>query len=145
MAPFLASGAALGACWHDSSPLSRLLVLLLLLIAGISPNPGPHLPRSSRPNSDLPRTLQFNINSVNTSRHELNSFLHENDVRVACLQETKLRSFHRDPTFPGYALIRRDRPRDDGGGGLAILVRHDVEYTPVDTSDLTTADSHLEI
>ena len=143
MAPFYASRAALLVCWHDSSPFLRLLILILLFIAGISPNPGPSRP--SRPNCDFPKILQFNIDGIQTSRHELNLFHHENDVRVACIQETKLRPHHRDPSFPGYAFLCRDRPGDGGGGGIAFLIRHDVEFSPIDVSRLTNADRNLKL
>ena len=141
---------ALRVYWQNSQPLSRLLILLLLLVAGISPNPGPpRRPRQDRPTRPnqpppIPRILQFNANGLNTSKQELASFLHENNVKVACVQETKLRQNNPDPSFPGYAFLRRDRV-GGGGGGLAILISHDVEFVPIDVDILTNADPHLEV
>ena len=126
----------------------RLILLLLLLISGISPNPGPPPPnRRNRPPPTPPtppRILQINVNGIQTSRRELSAFLHENNVKVACVQETKLRPNTADPSFPGYALLRRDRP-GGGGGGLAFLISHDVEFSPIDVTDVIGADPHLEL
>ena len=132
-----ASEVALCGHWQNF-PFSRLLILLL--VAGISPNPGPRPPHPTSP--PISRILQFNTNGLNTSRNELSSYLRGNNIKVACLQETKLRSNNPDPSFPGYALLRRDRP-EGGGGGVAILVSHDVEFTLVYVDYL--ADPHLEV
>ena len=69
-------------------------------------------------------------------------FLRENNIKVVGLQETKLRPQAADPSFADFALIRRDRPTG-GGGGLAILVHHDVEFAPFDVSNLN--DGVIEI
>ena len=141
-----ASEALLRVHWQNNFALSRLLILLLLFVAGISPNPGPHrAPRPPRPNPSppIPRILQFNINGLNTSKQEFASYLIENNVKVACVQETKLRPNNPDPSFPGYAFLRRDRP-GGGGGGLAILIHQDIEYSPIDVDDLLSTDNHLE-
>ena len=97
--------------------MSRRLILILLLVSGIHPNPGPSDPtRRPRPppSPPIPRVLQININGLNSSKRELAAFLHENNVKIACVQETKLRPNTADPCFPGYALLRRDRPGDGG-------------------------------
>ncbi|XP_047737394.1 gamma-aminobutyric acid receptor subunit beta-like [Hyalella azteca] len=49
----------------------------------------------------------FNCNGIQSSTVELATYLAENDVAVACLQETKLSAASRPPSFPGYALERR--------------------------------------
>ena len=71
--------------------------------------------------------------------------MRDNGVVVACIQETKLRSSSASPRFSDYAFVRRDRPANDGGGGLAFIIRHDVEYSPVDVSTLLANDPTLEI
>ena len=45
---------------------------------------------------------------------------------VACLQESKLGPNAQLPSFPGYAVVRRDRV--GGGGGLLTLVNHSVQF-----------------
>ena len=49
-----------------------------------------------------------------------------------------------NPVFPGYALLRRDRP-GGGGGGLAILITHDIEFTPIDVDGIIDGDLQFEL
>ena len=42
----------------------------------------------------------------------------------------------KDPSIPGYSILRRDRPGAGGGGGVAILVHTSVSYVPIDTSNI---------
>ena len=88
--------------------------------------------------------LQYNCNGVRNSLSELNNFLHENGVKVACLQETRLAAKIKDPSFPDYNLLRRDRPVGNGGG-IAILIHHSVSFCPIDTSALTQGDDVMEL
>ena len=69
----------------------RLALLLLLRSGDVHPHPGPPRPRPLPPQRHLPRVLQYNCNGLSSSRTELESYLHEENVLVACLQETKLR------------------------------------------------------
>ena len=108
----------------DSSPLSRLLILLLLLIAGIHPNPGPRRPRPAPAN----RIISWNCNGVGNSMVELRHFLALNNVLIACVQESRLKGNCRDPSFPDFKVLRRDRPNGGGGGGLHTLVHHSVDF-----------------
>ena len=111
-------------------PMSRSLVLVLLLRAGVHPNPGP-------PDLISCKTiLQFNCNGIQNSKDEIQDFLNKHQIKVAALQETKLTSKSRIPSFQDYVLVRRDRPAGRGGG-LAFLVHHSVRYTIIDTSNLT--------
>jgi hypothetical protein len=89
---------------------SRRLILLLLLISGLHPNPGPTNPQCSVFNF-----RQFNINGIRSSCAELASFLVLHNIKVACIQESKLSNRVKSPSFPGYAVIRRDRPVDGAG------------------------------
>ena len=66
----------------------------------------------------------------------LSAYLHEHDVKIACIQETKLKPNIKDPSIPGYCILRRDRPGGGGGGGVAILVHHSISYEPIDTSGI---------
>ena len=118
-------------------PFIRDLILLLLLCAGIHPNPGPV-------QADNPKSLlQFNCNGIFKAKAELLNFLNKYQVKVACIQETKLTQRSKSPLFQNYNVIRKDRPRG-GGGGLAILVHHTVRFTDIDTSFMQN-DLTLEI
>ena len=117
--------------------VSRRLILILLLRSGVHPNPGPpHVPPHS--------ILQWNCNGLHGAAEALNDYLSTKQVKIACLQETKLRSSSRDPKFPGYSILRRDRPGDRMGGGLAFLIHHSIAYTPINTS-FANSDPHLEL
>jgi hypothetical protein len=116
----------------------RSLILILLLISGLHPNPGP--PLTSEPF----HFVQLNVNGIQNSRAELLDFLSERDIKVACLQETKLSPRSKPPSFPGYAVVRKDRPVG-GGGGLMILIHNSVPFTDVDTATLTNSDPSLEL
>ena len=54
---------------------------------------------------------------------------------MAALQETKLSLKAKSPIFPGYTLLREDRPRG-GGGGVALLIHHSLSFSRIDTSFL---------
>jgi hypothetical protein len=74
----------------------------------------------------------------------LNAFLDNHSDRIACLQETRLTAKLKNPGFPGYTLLRIDRPIGNGSG-IAILVYHSVGYTSLDTSTLTLGDDVIEL
>ena len=122
----------------NSSPLSRRLIVILLLRANVHPHPGP-------PSLSTPRSiLQWNCNGLRGAAKPLAEFLHTNDVKVACIQETKLKLGSKDPAIPGFTIVRRDRPGGGYGGGVAILIHHSVSFTPIDTS-FAANDPHLEL
>ena len=81
---------------------------------------------------------------MRNSRDELLQFLITHNIRVACLQETKLTPPSNPVLFKGYSVVRRDRPSGDGGGGLAFLVREDTPYLPLDTDPLFPNDPTTE-
>ena len=99
--------------------LPRRLLLLLLLIGCVHPNPGPRPPPPRR-------IISWNCNGIGNSAAEFNNFLNQNNVVVACVQESKLGDKSRCPKFPGFTVIRRDRA--GGGGGLLTLVHHSLNY-----------------
>jgi hypothetical protein len=113
------------------------LILLLLLISGIHPNPGP----TQSSSSPLPTILQFNCNGLKNSVAEINDFLISKRISVAALQETFLSTTSVTPSFLDFALIRKVRPLSRGSG-LAFLIHHSVYYSHVDTSYIQ--DSHTE-
>ena len=94
----------------SSSPLSRRLILLLLLASGIHPNPGPRQ-RRHRPPSN--RIIGWNCNGIGNSVTELRNFVSRNNVLVACIQESKLKPGSKHPSFPDFVVEHLDR----AGGG----------------------------
>jgi exonuclease III len=84
------------------------------------------------------------MNGIQNSSAELSSFLTDNDINVACLQETKLSPLSKQPSFPGYNFVRNDRLAGQGGG-LAILVDHSVSFVHIDTFAFTNLDPTLEL
>jgi hypothetical protein len=118
---------------------SRALILALLLISGIQPHPCP-----SSNHDPIHTFLQFNGNGIRNSPTEINNFLQTSKVKVACIQETRLTSTAKSPSFPDYSFLRKDRPVGRRGG-LAILIHNSVLYTPLDTTVITQNDASLEL
>ena len=75
--------------------------------------------------------LQLNTNGIKNSTDQINDLLNKHNILIACIQETKLTTSNPDPDFDNYLVERRDRPNNDGGGGLITLIHRDVSYTPV--------------
>ena len=65
----------------------------------------------------------LNIVSLRKHRHELNVLLHENDIDIIALSETRLSGKIKDPevSIDGYKIFRHDR--DEKGGGVAIYLK----------------------
>jgi hypothetical protein len=118
----------------------RQLILLLLLISGLHPNPGPSRPQSES-NFNI---LQININGLQNSVAELSVFLVKHSIKVACIQETKLSARSKTSTFPGFALIRKDRPAGRGGG-LIILIHDSISFHNIDVTQFGQQDQSTEI
>ena len=110
--------------FFSSSPFSCLLILVLLLISGVHPNPGPRRPPPSVANC----ILCWNCDGIGNSTAELRHFLGRHNVLVACVQESKLTARSKSPSFPDYTVVRRDWPGDAEGGGLLTLVHHSVQF-----------------
>ena len=60
------------------------------------------------------------------------------------LQETKLTSKSKNPTTPGYTLVRQDRSRNKGGG-LAFLIRNGISHKTIDSINLPNDDINTEL
>ncbi len=98
-------------CLHDPFP--------------IQPAP-PHHPRRSLPPPPLQNTqhptpnfdnynmmiMQWNCNGIGNKLHDLTQFVHENNIKIIALQETKLNANSKPPTIPNFTLIRQDKERD---------------------------------
>ena len=109
------------------------------------PNPRPP-PVNSPPSSTTPplqnnqhpppnfdhynmKIMQWNCNGIGNKLHDLTQFVHENNIKIIALQETKLNAKSKPPTIPNFTLIRQDRERDMGGG-LAYYVHSSINFTP---------------
>eukprot|EP00660_Eupelagonema_oceanica_P019159 gene19159-biopygen37711 len=75
------------------------------------------------------RTLQWNCLAINAQKVELARMLEVYQPHVVCLQETNLFPDDPAPRFPGYDLLRADRPGEQGGG-LIILLREGLQWSP---------------
>ena len=79
---------------------------------------GPEIPPNRYRGSRGLRVLQLIINGLRNKTSELSCILAEYQIDVAMIQETKLDQSTRDPSIPGYSMVRKDR--DSHGGGIAI-------------------------
>jgi exonuclease III len=82
--------------------------------------------------------MQWNTNSIQLRKHELEHFLHSDRIDIAALCETKLTPQKRF-TLPGYVIYRHDR--NQHGGGVCLPVSRDIQHDGFDlpcTSRLET-------
>ncbi len=100
--------------------------LLLLLLVGIEPNPGPHLatdfPVSA---SSQPVIASANICGLRSKVNNLQvEYLASYNLAAIALQETKLPPSCKDPSLslPDYTLFRKDR--NGSGGGVALYLQN---------------------
>lgn len=71
--------------------------------------------------------FSWNANGISNKKAPLVHFLTDKNVDIILLNETKLTD--RDKLkIRGYDMIRKDRPDNEQGGGVAILIRHNVPY-----------------
>ena len=74
------------------------------------------------------KILQFNCNGIMGKVTEIQKWLKENDIKIACLQETKLGEKSKLSDFPEYTIVRQDR-KSNKGGGLMILVHISILFS----------------
>ena len=81
------------------------------------------------------RIIQWNVDGIKTSAVDLQSLLRQREVDVVLVQESKLSSKDKTPSFPGFSVLRRDRPsglcRAEDKGGVMTLVRSDIPFREV--------------
>ena len=79
------------------------------------------------------KVIQWNVDGLTTSLVDLRNLVEKDrDIDVLLVQETKLHPSASDPSLPGYAAIRRDRPSGGPiGGGLMTFVKKDIPYRVV--------------
>ena len=71
-----------------------------------------------------------------------NNFLYANRISIAAIQETKLKDNSRNPSFPGYNFVFKNRQGGEGGG-LAFLIHHSISFSLVDVA--FNNDPHIEL
>ena len=114
-----------------------LLRLFLQCADDIEMNPGPV---STPTPTNCLRLMQWNANGIGEKITELLTFLHNNNVNIAAIQETKLTNKTRPLKTPGWAAVRLDRHKNQGGG-LLMLIKDTIPF--VDSSALFHSQSNL--
>ena len=72
---------------------------------------------------------------------ELLTWLKENDIHIAAIQETKLTNKSKEPNTGEYTLVRNDRSKNKGGG-LAFLIHKTINFQRL---PINLQDEHIEI
>ena len=80
--------------------------------------------------------IHININGITNKRTELIHYLNEHNPQFVTINESKIRKQH-TIRIPNYHVIRKDRenPGRGVGGGVAILIRKDIKFNQLDTSE----------
>ena len=105
--------------------LIRLVIELLLLSAGIEPNPGPS--NDGKYTNQL-RILHTNLNGYSESKvEELRELSTHYDI--IALTETKLtHNNYVNTTIAGFTLLTRNRGSSTRGGGVAMYIRDSLTF-----------------
>nr|CAH7768671.1 unnamed protein product [Callosobruchus chinensis] len=80
----------------------------------------------------MTRLMQWNARSAVANRNSLVHFLHEDNIDIALISETWFKPSS-DVLFRGYSIIRSDR--FDGRAGVAIFVKHGLQFKELQFSD----------
>ena len=80
--------------------------------------------------------IHININGITNKRAELIHYLNEHNPQFVTINESKIRKQH-TIRIPTYHIIRKDRDSPGRGvrGGVAILIRKDIKFNQLDTSE----------
>ena len=80
--------------------------------------------------------IHININGITNKRAELIHYLNEHNPQFVTINESKIRKQH-TIRIPNYHIIRKDRDNlgRGVGGGAAILIRKDIQFNQLDTSE----------
>ena len=77
------------------------------------------------------KIVQWNANGIR-QRKEFIQYLYDNEIEIACIQETQLKSQNKYD-IKGYNIIRKDRCCEKKGGGVATLIRESIPFTEKST------------
>jgi hypothetical protein len=75
---------------------------------------------------------------------ELSDFLVKHSIKIACIQQTKLSARSKPPSFPDFALVRKDRPAGMEGS-LITLIHDSISFHNVDISQFGRQDQSTEL
>lgn len=75
--------------------------------------------------------LNWNSNGISNKSIELQQFLEDKQIDIACITETHLTS-NKKLFVPGFTIYRRDRP-DKAGGGVAVMIRKNIRHRAINT------------
>ena len=89
------------------------------------------------------RLMQCNAKGISGKITELLTFLHNNNVNIAAIQETKLTYKTKPHKTQGWAAERLDRHKNKGGG-LLMLIKDTIPFVDNTAALPQSADSHLE-
>ena len=116
-------------------------LLLLLQCAGdVKMNLGPD---STPTPTNYLRLIQWNANGISGKITELLTFIHNDNVDIATIQETKLINKTKPLRTPGWAAVRLDRHKIKGGG-LLMLIKDPIPFVDNMAALPQSADPHLE-
>lgn len=87
--------------------------------------------------------LQYNCNGITSKIDEILKFMHDNGIKVAAIQETKLTEKSQFPSMKsGHTIVRKDR--GVGGGGLAFIIEESVLYKTTPLPNPSNNDQTIE-
>ncbi len=91
------------------------------------------------------KILQWNCNGLRSRHAELVKFVHENDILIAVIQESKLTSSANIEDIPKFNMYRLDRDRNKGGG-LVIYIHESIPFIPLQSplDDNTTESQAIQ-
>ena len=76
--------------------------------------------------------LHWNANSIQYKSCELTQVLNKYNIDICMINKTKL--IKKDKIyFPNYKMLRKEREGDVRGGGLIILIKHDIKFSLIQT------------
>lgn len=80
--------------------------------------------------------LNWNANGLSKQENIFRNFLFFHEIQIACVTETH---FHPSDKFkiPGFNIYRNDRPSYKAAGGVAIIIRKELNHSQIEcpTSD----------
>ena len=74
--------------------------------------------------------LHWNTNGIQHKTFELTQVLNKLNIDICLINETKL--IKKDKIyFANYKMLRKDREGENRGGGLIILIKHDIKFSQI--------------